>query len=137
MQSSNKSFAGDLDRLIFLAVWRASFRYVCHWRCFLNRVYGVILGKAFDFLTQQFGVFYVAGASLTFTFLLYLAFSRHGNIRLGNSAPEFSTLSWAAMLFCGGIGTSVLYWGVVEWAYYFQAPPYGVTPQTSKPCFGL
>ena len=64
-------------------------------------------------------------------FLLYLAFSRHGDIRLGNQQPEFSTLSWAAMLFCGGIGTSVLYWGV-EWAYYFQAPPFGVTPATPE-----
>ena len=131
MQSSNKSFAGDLDRLIFFGSV-AGIISLCVPLALFPEQGGIILGKAFDFLTQQFGVFYVAGASLTFAFLLYLAFSRHGNIRLGNSAPEFSTLSWAAMLFCGGIGTSVLYWGVVEWAYYFQAPPYGVTPQTPE-----
>lgn len=131
MQSFNKSFAGDLDRLIFFGSV-AGIISLCVPLALFPEQGGIILGKAFDFLTQQFGVFYVAGASLTFAFLLYLAFSRHGNIRLGNSAPEFSTLSWAAMLFCGGIGTSVLYWGVVEWAYYFQAPPYGVTPQTPE-----
>ena len=53
----------------------------------LPRGRGIILGQAFDFLTQSFGVFYVAGASFTFAFLLYLAFSRHGDIRLGKQQP--------------------------------------------------
>ncbi len=28
------------------------------------------------------------------------------------------------MLFCGGIGASILYWGTIEWAYYYQNPPF-------------
>lgn len=131
MQFLNKGLGGNLDRLIFFG---SVFGILA--LCIPLALYpdqgGVILGRAFDFLTQNLGVMYVAGASFTFVFLLYLAFSRHGDIRLGDKAPEFSTLSWAAMLFCGGIGTSVLYWGVVEWAYYFQAPPYGVTPATPE-----
>ena len=131
MQSSNQGFGGDLDRLIFFGSV-AGIISLCVPLALYPDQGGEILGRAFDFLTQNFGVMYVAGASITFAFLLYLAFSRHGDILLGNSEPEFSTLSWAAMLFCGGIGTSVLYWGVVEWAYYFQAPPYGVTPATPE-----
>ena len=131
MQSSNQVFGGDLDRLIFFGSV-AGIISLCVPLALYPEQGGEILGGAFDFLTQNFGVMYVAGASITFAFLLYLAFSRHGDIRLGNSEPEFSTLSWAAMLFCGGIGTSVLYWGIVEWAYYFQAPPYGVTPATPE-----
>jgi BCCT family betaine/carnitine transporter len=32
------------------------------------------------------------------------------------------------MLFCGGIGSTVLYWGTIEWAYYYQAPPFNEAP---------
>jgi len=65
-------------------------------------------------------------------FLGFIAFSRHGAIRLGDEAPDFSTASWFAMLFCGGIGTSVLYWGTVEWVYYFQTPPFAVEPKSAE-----
>lgn len=30
------------------------------------------------------------------------------------------------MLFCCGVGAGVLYWGFIEWGYYFQAPPLGL-----------
>jgi BCCT family betaine/carnitine transporter len=131
MQSSNEGLSGGLDRLIFFGSV-AGIVSLCVPLALFPEQGGVILGQAFDFLTHKFGVMYVAGASLTFAFLLYLAFSRHGDIRLGDSEPEFSTVSWAAMLFCGGIGTSVLYWGVVEWAYYFQAPPFEVEAKTAE-----
>ena len=87
-----------------------------------------ILGQAFDYLTHNFGILYLMGSVATLLFLLYLAFSRYGDIRLGTSRPDFSTFSWSAMLFCGGIGTSILYWGTVEWAHYYESPPYAVTP---------
>ena len=69
MQSSNKKFAGDLDRLIFFGSV-AGIISLCVPLALFPEQGGVILGSAFDFLTQQFGVFYVAGASLTFAFLL-------------------------------------------------------------------
>ncbi len=131
MQSSNRGWGEGLDRLIFFGSV-GGIVSLCVPLALYPEQGGVVLGRAFDYLTQNFGVMYVAGASLTFAFLLYLAFSRHGDIRLGNQAPDFSTLSWAAMLFCGGIGTSVLYWGVVEWAFYFQTPPYGVQPASAE-----
>ena len=80
------------------------------------------------FLTENFGFLYLilgVGAGI---FMLYIATSDIGRISLGHpdEKPEFSTLSWAAMLFCAGIGASILYWGTIEWAYYYQAPPFHV-----------
>ncbi len=93
-----------------------------------------ILGRGFDYVTQDLGVAYVVFAAAALIILLVLAFGRHGQIRLGppDSQPDYSTFSWAAMLFCGGIGTSVIYWGTIEWAYYFQAPPFGATPESKE-----
>ncbi len=88
------------------------------------------VSAAFDFITSYFGVLYVWSASATLLFLLWLALGRHGKVRLGpdGSKPEYSTFSWAAMLFCGGIGSTVLYWGTIEWAYYYEAPPFAAAP---------
>ncbi len=58
--------------------------------------------------------------------------SRHGHIRLGprNSRPEYSNLSWFTMLFAGGIGTVLMFWG--EWqsrsAIISRRPCRGVEP---------
>ncbi len=54
--------------------------------------------------------------------VLYLATSKYGNIRLGEGKAEYSTLSWLFMFICAGLGSSTLYWGVAEWAYYYQTP---------------
>ena len=42
-------------------------------------------------------------------FLLYIAFSKYGTLKLGreNERPEFDDLSWFAMLFSCGIGVGV------------------------------
>jgi BCCT family betaine/carnitine transporter len=29
------------------------------------------------------------------------------------------------MLFCAGIASDILYWGIIEWAFYYQDPPHG------------
>ena len=94
----------------------------------------IVLGNAFDYLTQNFGVLYIITGLGALGFLLYLAFSRHGQIVFGQAGEpaQFSTLSWSAMLFCGGIGTSVLYWGTVEWAHYYVAPPFAAEPRSAE-----
>lgn len=61
-----------------------------------------------------------------FLFLsLYLAFGPYGGIRLGadDDEPEFSTVSWIAMLFAGGMGSGLLLWGPAEPMYHFVSPP--------------
>lgn len=96
-------------------------------------------GEAFvlaasNYLTSHFGLLYLLMGLTIFGFLLYIAFSRYGHIKLGaeHVKPEFSNITWAAMLFCAGIGSSVLYWGVIEWAYYYTSPPFGVEPHSKE-----
>jgi BCCT family betaine/carnitine transporter len=84
------------------------------------------------FLTDNFGFLYLALGAGAAIFMIFIVFSDIGKISLGHpdEKPEFSTLSWAAMLFCAGIGASILYWGTIEWAYYYQAPPFQVEPRS-------
>ena len=92
----------------------------------------VIVTNINSVITTNFGNWYVWFAFFTLAFALYIIFTKYGNIRLGDpdSKPEYSTFSWAAMLFCGGIGGTVIYWGFVEWIYYFQAPPLHYATET-------
>ncbi len=93
------------------------------------------LDQAFQFLTTNFGVLYILAGIGALVLLLVLAFGRHRHIvfaRHAGEAPHFSMASWSAMLFCGGIGTSVVYWGTVEWAHYYLAPPFGIEPQSTE-----
>ncbi|MEZ9329134.1 BCCT family transporter [Vibrio breoganii] len=84
------------------------------------------IAVAKSFMTDKLGVLYLALGIAAMCFMIYTIFSDLGQIKLGDAdeQPEFSNASWAAMLFCGGIGASILYWGCIEWAYYYQTPPF-------------
>lgn len=92
-----------------------------------------IVGMANTYMTTNFGVLYLAMGLMVFFFLIYVAFSKNGHIKLGTEEeePEFNTFSWAAMLFAAGIGSSILYWSVIEWVYYYQGPPFGLEPEST------
>ncbi|WP_444922160.1 BCCT family transporter [Microbulbifer sp. CnH-101-G] len=93
--------------------------------------------NAKNFVTDDLGVFYLLLGVGALLFMTYIIFSDIGQIKLGKpeEEPEFSTLSWASMLFCTGIGASILYWSMVEWIYYYQTPPFevkGNTPEAAR-----
>ena len=58
-----------------------------------------VLTHNFKWLFLLFGLFCVL-------FLIWLACSKWGNIKLGtpDDEPEFSTYAWASMIFCAEIG---------------------------------
>lgn len=74
----------------------------------------------------------VAFGALVFSF--WLAFSRFGNIKLGDrdEKPEFSTFTWIAMMFCGASGAGLVYWAMVEPIFYLQGPPFGIKPMSPE-----
>lgn len=67
-------------------------------------------------ISEQFGWFYILSVSLFILFLLLIAGSRLGDIKLGNDAelPEYPFISWFAMLFASGMGIGLMYFGVAE-----------------------
>jgi BCCT family betaine/carnitine transporter len=84
--------------------------------------------SARGFVTGNLGVLYLSLGLGAGGFMVYICLSEIGLITLGDpdEEPEFSTVSWASMLFCAGIGASILYWSMIEWAFYYQAPPFHV-----------
>ena len=81
------------------------------------------LSQMKKYVDHHFGLFYQWLTILVLGFCIWMAFSSAGQIRLGRAAPIFSSYSWAAMIFCAGVATGILYWGCIEWAYYMITPP--------------
>ncbi|WP_053363350.1 BCCT family transporter [Bacillus sp. FJAT-27251] len=81
------------------------------------------LDWAFEFLT--IGLFIL---------LLWLMFGRYGQVKLGglNDQPEFSKLSWGGMLFTTSMGTSIMFWSIVEPLYYYTGPAFGIEPKSAE-----
>ncbi|MFW6428550.1 MAG: BCCT family transporter, partial [Desulfosalsimonas sp.] len=78
-------------------------------------------------ISSNFGWFLILSVNFYLAVTLYIAFSKYGSIRLGgkNAVPEFSRLSWFAMLFSAGMGIGILFWSVAEPIYHFTDSPFG------------
>ena len=90
------------------------------------------MNAVLSFLTGDFGWLYLWFGVLAFGLLVWLAFGRYGKVLFGKPGdkPQFSTLTWIAMIFTTGIGGGIMYWGMIEWAYYYTDPPFGVEPRS-------
>ncbi|SMG42670.1 BCCT family transporter [Paenibacillus aquistagni] len=69
-----------------------------------------------SFITTSLGWYYLIIVSVFVVVCLYLIVSPYGKIKLGKPTdePEFSYMSWFAMLFSAGMGTGLLFWGTAE-----------------------
>jgi len=93
----------------------------------------ITIDKLYQNITSRLGVLYVLIAITLLIFLLSVAVSKHGNVVLGNTNKlAYSHFSWAAMLFCAGIGASLIYWGATEWTFYYVNPPFGLEPESQE-----
>ncbi|WP_340099829.1 BCCT family transporter [Salinibaculum salinum] len=81
------------------------------------RVYSVV----FESLNRNFGWFYILAVNVFIFALAWFGMSSYGHIRLGgpDAEPEFSNMSWLAMLFTSGMGVGLLFFGVAEPMYHF------------------
>lgn len=74
---------------------------------------------------NDFNWFVILMPLLILALCAYLALGKYGNVKLGgkDTAPEFSTFSWMAMLFTAGIGVGLVNFGVAEpLTHYMQSP---------------
>ena len=88
---------------------------------------GAWIQTAVNWVSTTFGWYYMLAATLYIVFVVYMACSRYGAIKLGpeQSKPEFSLLSWSAMLFAAGIGIDLMFFSVAEPVSQYMQPPEG------------
>ena len=78
-------------------------------------------------IVHEFGWFYIAVVAGFLGFAIFLMLSRYGDVKLGpdDSEPDYSYLSWFAMLFSAGMGIGLIFFGVAEPLQHYATPPVG------------
>ncbi|WP_431025581.1 choline BCCT transporter BetT [Halomonas sp. H5] len=94
---------------------------------------GAFFDAALAWVNQTFGWYYMLAVVAYLVFVILIGCSRFGSIRLGpdHARPEFSLLSWSAMLFAAGIGIDLLFFSVAEPVAHYLAPP-DMTPESQE-----
>lgn len=83
---------------------------------------------AVDWIATNLGWYYVLTMALATGFVLWVAFSKEGDVRLGpdHSRPQYKLVTWVAMLFAAGVGIDMLFYSVTGPVVQYLHPPSGV-----------
>ena len=83
-----------------------------------------------NFITSSFGWYYLLVVSTIVLFCLFFIVSPVGQIKLGkpDEKPEYTRMSWFAMLFSAGMGIGLVFWGAAEPLSHFA-----INPATAEP----
>ncbi|MFD3810235.1 BCCT family transporter [Rhodococcus sp. NPDC058639] len=84
-----------------------------------------VFSAASGWIMTNLGWFYILGVTTFLIFLVVIALTHYGRVRLGgdDERPEHSTLTWFSMLFAAGIGSILMFWSVAEPISHFANPP--------------
>lgn len=94
------------------------------------------VSQALAVITRNFGWLYLWVVLGLVLLAVVLAFSRYGDLKLGDEddEPQFSIGAWFAMLFAAGMGIGLVFWGVAEPLSHYASPPPGIvgTPEAAN-----
>ena len=82
---------------------------------------------AVDWIATNLGWYYVLTMTLVIGFVVWVAFSKEGNVRIGpdHSRPQYGLMTWVAMLFAAGVGIDMLFFSVAGPVVQYLHPPTG------------
>ena len=79
----------------------------------------LVLNVVRGFLGDDFGLYYALLGTGIFGCTLFIAFSRYGKIKLGDTEkPEYSSFPWGVMIFTSTMAADILFYSLCEWALY-------------------
>jgi glycine betaine transporter len=116
-----------IDPTVFWVAAIISAVFVLWGILFTDNLAAVFDAVLWSFLVPNFGWVFILSSFGFLAFSMYLAFSRYGKVRLGgqDEQPEFSTVSWVAMMFSAGMGIGLMFFGVAEPLSHMSSPPAG------------
>ncbi len=124
MQKKNEPMQDSLNKVVFFVSATLILLFSIATILFNEQANQVII-NILNWVSRTFSWYYLLAATLYFVFIVFIACSRYGDIKLGpkHSKPEFSLLSWSAMLFSAGIGIDLMFFSVAEPLSHYIHPP--------------
>ncbi len=79
------------------------------------------IDSARTFVTFYFNWWYVLLSCVFLIFLVGIAVSKYGALRLGdeNERPKYSYFTWFAMLYAAGQGIGIIFWSIAEPVFHY------------------
>ena len=126
MQKKNEEKRDGLNKVVFYFSATLILLFSIITILFNEQANQVII-NILNWVSRTFSWYYLLAATLYLVFIVFIACSRYGEIKLGpkHSKPEFSLLSWSAMLFSAGIGIDLMFFSVAEPLSHYMNPPVG------------
>lgn len=126
MQKKNEEMQDGLNKVVFYFSATLILLFSIITILFNEQANQVII-NILNWVSRTFSWYYLLAATLYLVFIVFIACSRYGEIKLGpkHSKPEFSLLSWSAMLFSAGIGIDLMFFSVAEPLSHYMNPPVG------------
>ena len=123
-----------IDSTVFWIAAVLSAVFVAWGILFTESLAAVFNAVLYNFLVPNFGWVFILASFGFLAFAVYLAFSKYGKIRLGaqDERPEFSTVSWVAMMFSAGMGIGLMFYGVAEPLTHMGTVPFGLAEPNTK-----
>ena len=92
-----------------------------------------VILKIKEFLTQKLGIFYLLYGVGFVVIAIYLAFSKIGKIKLGESDKKpLSNLAWGSLIFTSTMAADILFYALHEWTYYYSLQPLDTVGSTAN-----
>jgi len=95
-----------------------------------------VVDRVFNWTTQGWGWLYLLSVFALVIACFVLMLTKFGDMKLGlpDDKPEFSDISWFAMLFGSAIAAGIVFWGPAEPASHYMSPPpfFGGEPKTPE-----
>ena len=84
----------------------------------------IVLSQIRYFFGDTFGTYYLLIGLGIFIVSIYLAFSKYGNVVLGepDEKPKYSFFAWGSMMFTCGLAADILFYSFSEWVMYAANP---------------
>jgi len=105
------------------------------WGTLSTDTFSSVLTAIVGWITSSLGWVYMLITAFFLIFVIVLALSPYGKIKLGRDEdePEFGYFAWFAMLFQAGMGIGLVFWGVAEPVFHYNDPPLGMAePRTPE-----
>ncbi len=133
---NNQKNSGDQMKKISNVFWISVFIVI------IAVAYGALAPISFEevtnnmknFITSSFGWYYLLVVTGIVLFCIFFIVSPMGQITLGkpDEEPEYSRMSWFAMLFSAGMGIGLVFWGAAEPLSHFAINPATAQPGTDE-----
>lgn len=79
-----------------------------------------VIGNVRFFFGDTLGIYYLILGVAILAIAIFIAFSKYGNIVLGepNEKPKYSFFAWGSMMFTCGLAADILFYSLSEWVMY-------------------